>query len=117
MPVIQSSEQLVLALAQAVPAGPSGLPEPDPGAVLALACHCIMVDAGLRCTLPGVDPGDRWAPPPRWAVQFKDEWVFKYSMSGKRNTLALHCSLQRASGRMLVHTVEVNNDNNAHVSG
>lgn len=40
----------------------------------------------------------------------------RYSMSGKRNTLVLHCSLQRATGRMLVHTVEVNNDKNTHVS-
>jgi hypothetical protein len=37
-------------------------------------------------------------------------------MSGKRNTLLLHCSLQRATGRMLVHTVEVNNIANDHVS-
>lgn len=31
-----------------MPQGPSGLPEPDPGAVLALACHCVMVDCGLK---------------------------------------------------------------------
>jgi hypothetical protein len=39
-----------------------------------------------------------------------------YTVPGKRNTLLLHCSLQRASGRMLVHTVEVNNPDNDHVS-
>lgn len=38
-----------------------------------------------------------------------------YTVPGKRNTLLLHCSLQRSSGRMLVHTVEVNNPANDHV--
>ena len=42
--------------------------------------------------------------------------VRSYTMPGKRNTLLLHCSLQRATGRMLVHTVEVNNSANDHVS-
>ena len=41
--------------------------------------------------------------------------VCSYTVPGKRNTLLLHCSLQRASGRMLVHTVEVNNPPNDHV--
>jgi len=44
----------------------------------------------------------------------------RYTMLGKKNVLVLHCSLQRVSGRMLVHAVEVNNDpnaaRNAHVS-
>lgn len=42
--------------------------------------------------------------------------VRSYTIPGKRNTLLLHCSLQRATGRMLVHTVEVNNSANDHVS-
>lgn len=33
----------------------------------------------------------------------------------KRNSLLLHCSLQRASGRMLVHAVEVGSPANDHV--
>jgi hypothetical protein len=37
-------------------------------------------------------------------------------MPGKRNTLVLHCSLQRASGRMLAHTIEAGNERNSHVS-
>lgn len=36
------------ALSQAEPLGPAGLPEPDPGAVLALACHCVLVDCDLK---------------------------------------------------------------------
>eukprot|EP00775_Hariotina_reticulata_P013426 gene13426-13554_t len=62
------------------------------------------------------DPGgaaNRWAPAGKWASEFKDEWVFRYTVLGKKNVLALHCSLQRGSGRMLVHAVEVNNDPNA----
>lgn len=35
------------ALALAEPRGPGGLGEPDAGAVLALACHCVMVDNGF----------------------------------------------------------------------
>jgi hypothetical protein len=35
------------ALALAEPRGPSCLSEPDAGAVLALACHCVMVDNGF----------------------------------------------------------------------
>jgi hypothetical protein len=37
----------------------------------------------------------------------------RYTVLGKKNVLVLHCSLQRVSGRMLVHAVEVNNDPNA----
>lgn len=33
----------------------------------------------------------------------------------KRNSLLLHCSLQRASGRMLVHAVELGSPTNDHV--
>lgn len=32
--------------------------------------------------------------------------VCRYSHPGRRNTLTLHLSLQRATGRMLVHTFE-----------
>jgi hypothetical protein len=40
----------------------------------------------------------------------------RYSMPGKRNMLVLHCSLQRASGRMLAHTIEAGNERNSNVS-
>jgi hypothetical protein len=35
-------------LTLAEPKGPLGLPSPDPGAVLALACHVVMVHAGCQ---------------------------------------------------------------------
>jgi hypothetical protein len=35
-------------LTLAVPRGPAGLSTPDPGAVLALACHVVMVQAGFQ---------------------------------------------------------------------
>jgi hypothetical protein len=42
----------LLAVAQlltlAMPRGPAGLPQPDAGAVLALACHVVMVQAGFQ---------------------------------------------------------------------
>ncbi|KAF6255170.1 hypothetical protein COO60DRAFT_1641800 [Scenedesmus sp. NREL 46B-D3] len=100
----------------AEPRGPSSLPEPDAGAVLALACHCVMVNNGFVCMRPNGNASSKWVPQPRWSVELKDEWVFRYSMPGKRNTLVLHCSLQRASGRMLAHTIEAGNERNSHVS-
>lgn len=31
-----------------------------------------------QCELPGgEDPNDRWAPPPKWATKYQDEWVFR----------------------------------------
>jgi hypothetical protein len=39
--------RILQALALAEPRGPSALQEPDAGAVLALACHCVMVDNGF----------------------------------------------------------------------
>jgi hypothetical protein len=39
-----------------------------------------------------------------------------YNVPGKRNSVVLHCSLQRASGRMLVHTLESSHPTNDHVS-
>lgn len=117
-PAITSAQKMEWALALAEPRGPGGLGEPDAGAVLALACHCVMVDNGFLCTRPsGDDASNKWAPQPRWSVELKDEWVFRYSMPGKRNTLVLHCSLQRASGRMLAHTIEAGNERNSHLLG
>lgn len=106
-------------LALAEPKGPAGLPSPDPGAVLALACHVVMVHAGLQSTLPsGAHPANKYAPRANWTREFKDEWRFSYAAPGcKRNSLLLHCSLQRASGRMLVHAVELGNPTNDHLLG
>ncbi|KAF8065820.1 hypothetical protein HT031_002880 [Scenedesmus sp. PABB004] len=140
------------ALAQAAPRGPASVPGGDPGAVLALACHCVMVDAGMKarrgrrpaaaaaaaarppaaagrgadprapprraapqCVLPsGAPAAARWPPPAGWAAEFADEWVFRYAAPGKASTLVLHCSLQRATGRMLVHTLEAGNEQRNH---
>lgn len=41
-------------LTLALPRGPAGLPEPDAGAVLALACHVVMVQAGFKVGVEGV---------------------------------------------------------------
>lgn len=38
-------------LTLAVPRGPAGLSAADPGAVLALACHVVLVQAGLQVRL------------------------------------------------------------------
>lgn len=65
-------------LALAEPRGPAGLPSPDPGAVLALACHVVMVHAGLQSTLPsGAHPANKYAPRAGWTREFKDEWRFR----------------------------------------
>ncbi|KAF6250677.1 hypothetical protein COO60DRAFT_1705555 [Scenedesmus sp. NREL 46B-D3] len=117
MTSINSVQSMERALSLAEPRGPSGLPEPDAGAVLALACHCVMVDNGFVCMRPNGNASSKWVPQPRWSVELKDEWVFRYSMPGKRNTLVLHCSLQRASGRMLAHTIEAGNERNSHLLG
>lgn len=39
-------------LTLAVPRGPAGLSAPDSGAVLALACHVVMVEAGFQVSCP-----------------------------------------------------------------
>jgi hypothetical protein len=42
------------ALSLAEPRGPACLSEPDAGAVLALACHCVMVDNGFVVRISSV---------------------------------------------------------------
>jgi hypothetical protein len=33
-----------------------------------------------QCTRPnGDDASNKWAPPPQWSVEFKDEWVFRWA--------------------------------------
>lgn len=112
-------------LAQAVPS-PAGLP---PGAVLALACHVCMVDAGFQTAAPAQQQqqsawtrmlGTIWnssssssrirsspfAPPAHWADENGHEWSFRYQRPGKALPIVLTLSLHAQSGRALVHAVE-----------
>lgn len=105
-------------LAQAV-RSPAGLP---PGAVLALACHVCMVDAGFLTTAPAQQQsawtrmlGTIWssssssspfAPPAHWADENGHEWSFRYHRPGKALPIVLTLSLHAQSGRALVHAVE-----------
>jgi len=41
-------EPLLDTLQRAEPRGPRGLSRPDPGAALALAAHCCMIEAGFK---------------------------------------------------------------------
>lgn len=110
---------LATLLAQAVPS-PVGLP---PGAVLALACHVCMVDAGFLTAAPQPQPqqnawtrmlGTSWnsrssspfAPPAHWADENGREWSFRYHRPGKALPIVLTLSLHAQSGRALVHVVE-----------
>lgn len=111
--------RLLDALRRAEPRGPRGLAKRDPGAALALAAHCCMLESGFQvdASKGGAQPPSRHSPAPGWDKQFPDEWVFEYTHPRKDGRFALHCSLQRVSGRMLVSGMEVGAPKNRHMLG
>ncbi|GBF94135.1 hypothetical protein Rsub_07122 [Raphidocelis subcapitata] len=118
-PAPEADAALAPALRRAEPRGPRALSKPDPGAALALAVHACMLEAGFNPHPPadGPRPATPDAPPPGWDKAFPDEWVFEYTHPGKAEKFVLHCSLQRASGRMLAVASEGGALGNRHMLG
>ncbi|KAI8473003.1 MAG: hypothetical protein J3K34DRAFT_196154 [Monoraphidium minutum] len=117
----QQDDRLLPLLQAAEPRGPRALAKPDPGAALALAAHCCMLEAGFEVCPPAAGEGapraTRASPAAGWDRRFPDEWVFEYTHPDKLGRFALHCSLQRASGRMLASAMETGAPRNHHMLG
>lgn len=116
----EQDEPLLTLLRRAEPRGPRGIASRDRGAVLALAAHCCMLDAGFRvqrADLNAPAPPTPEAPCPGWEKAFPDEWVINYTHPAKAARFVLHCSLQRASGRMLLAGMEAGAPNNKQMLG
>ncbi|GLC40295.1 hypothetical protein PLESTB_001806400 [Pleodorina starrii] len=101
---------------------PSYLASSDGGPALALALHCLMVEAGFVLAPEGgqggsSDPEARFVPQKDWNGMFLDQWVFTYTKPGKARKFTMHCSLQARTKRMFVHSCEENNYANVCVLG
>jgi len=98
-------------LTNALPS-PSYVKPAGDAAVVALACHCLMVRDGFAAEAGTPEGGSAYTPPNGWNGKLDNEWVFHYTRAGCANEFALHCSLHSASGKMFVQAIEKGNRQN-----
>lgn len=86
----------------------------DGGAVLALAIHCLFVQAGF--TNVSHARGSSYLPQPDWNRN-PDAWVFQYRKKGCANTFTYSCGLKQQTGQAYAHVVEDNGADNVSFMG
>ncbi|DBB03414.1 hypothetical protein WJX82_008235 [Trebouxia sp. C0006] len=86
----------------------------DGGAVLALAVHCLFIEAGFT----NVDyvRGSPYHPDPEWN-RSHDAWIFQYKKKGCANTFTYQCGLKQHTGQAYVHVTEDNGGDNVSFMG
>lgn len=91
----------------------------DPAAYLALAVHCLLVNAGFVADAQrhrhSAQP--RYPPPPTWQGQAAQEWGVTYIKPGCCNRFQLRVASQHATSKLLVHVTELGNKENIQLLG
>lgn len=100
-------------LSEAVRA-PNSIHTQDGGAVLALAVHCLFIEAGFT----NVDHrrGSPYPPDSEWN-RSPDAWIFRYKRKGYVNTFTYQCGLKQTTGQAYVHVTEDNGSDNVSFMG
>lgn len=89
----------------------------DPAAYLALAVHCLLVEAGFQPDAHRHRPQPCYPPPPSWQGQAAHEWGVTYIRPGCCNRFQLRVASQHATAKLLVHVTEVGNKENIQLLG